>query len=56
MSQEKRSFWEDLFVGSSHDERKEKVLFYVVHRMKAGAHLTEAWRKSTCVATPRRRR
>jgi hypothetical protein len=40
MSQEeKRSFCEYLFVGSPHDARKEKVLLYVVHRIKAGAHL-----------------
>ena len=43
MSQEeKRSFWEYLFVGSPHDARKEKVLLYVVHRIKAGAHLGDA--------------
>jgi hypothetical protein len=39
MSQAKQGSWQFLFVGSHHDERKEKLLGYVVHRMKAGAHL-----------------
>lgn len=41
MSREKRGFWEYLLVGSPHDERKELVLEYVIHRVKAGAHLGE---------------
>ena len=39
MSVREQSFWEYLLVGSPRDERKEKVLGYVVHRVKAGAHL-----------------
>jgi hypothetical protein len=42
MPQEKRGLWEHLFVGSPYDARKEKVLLYVVHRVKAGAHLGDA--------------
>ncbi len=41
MAQERRTFWEYLFVGSSHDGPEEKVLDYVVHRVKAGAHLRD---------------
>jgi hypothetical protein len=39
MPQGKRGFWEYLLVGPPHDERKERILGYVVHRVKAGAHL-----------------
>jgi hypothetical protein len=42
MPQEKQNFWKYLFLGSPHDARKEKVLYYVVHRIKAGVHLGEA--------------
>ena len=41
MSREKQGFWEYLLVGSSYDERKEMVLEYVIHRLKAGARLGE---------------
>jgi hypothetical protein len=41
MSQAKQGSWRYLFVGSHHDEREEKLLGYVVHRMKAGAHLAD---------------
>ncbi len=41
MPQREQSFWEYLFVGSPHGEREEKVLQYVVHRIKAGAHLRD---------------
>ena len=41
MSEEKQTFWEQLFGGSSRDEREEKVLQYVIHRVKVGAHLND---------------
>jgi hypothetical protein len=41
MSEKKQSLWNHLFFGSEHDEREEKVLTYIVHRVKAGAHLRE---------------
>lgn len=41
MSRKEQSFWEYLLVGSPHGEREEKVLQYVVHRVKAGAHLAD---------------
>lgn len=41
MSRKERSFWEYLLVGPPHGEREEKVLQYVVHRIKAGAHLAD---------------
>ncbi|CAN5871504.1 hypothetical protein BH18ACT11_BH18ACT11_00270 [soil metagenome] len=39
--QEGENAWEYLFVGSSHDEREEKVLHYIMHRIKSGAHLAD---------------
>ena len=39
MSREKQGFWEYLLVGSPHDERREVLLEYVIHRVEAGAHL-----------------
>ena len=42
MPREKQTFREYLFVGSSHDEPEKKVLEYIVHRLKAGAHLKDA--------------
>ena len=41
MPREKQSYCEYLFVGSSHDEPEKKVLEYIVHRVKAGAHLKD---------------
>ena len=41
MSREKQGFWEYLLVGAPHDERKEVVLEYLIHRVKAGARLSE---------------
>ncbi len=41
MSQEKHSFVERLFGGSYHDEREEKVLQYIIHRVRDGAELEE---------------
>ncbi len=41
MSQEKHSFVEWLFGGSYHDEREEKVLQYIIHRVRDGAELEE---------------
>ena len=42
MTREKRMFWEMLFSGSPHKGREEKVLLYVIHRIKEGASLQEA--------------
>jgi hypothetical protein len=41
MSRGKQGFWRYLLVGSPHDEHKEMVLEYVIHRLKAGARLGE---------------
>ena len=41
MHQQRRTTWEYLFVGSPRDQREEKVLSYVLHRMKAGGRLKD---------------
>lgn len=41
MTRKKQTFWEYLFVGSPHGEPEEKVLGYIIHRIKAGAHLKD---------------
>ena len=41
MHQQRQNTWEYLFVGTPRDEREEKVLCYVLHRMKAGGRLKD---------------
>jgi hypothetical protein len=41
MSEEKQSFWERLFSGSSREVQNGKVLQYVIHRLKGGAKLED---------------
>ncbi|CAN5665933.1 hypothetical protein BH24ACT22_BH24ACT22_00890 [soil metagenome] len=36
-----RKFFGDLFGGSNHTPREEKVLEYVIHRIENGAHLRD---------------
>lgn len=38
---EEANTWERLLVGSSHDEREEKILQYIVHRLKSDARLKD---------------
>ena len=43
MTEEKRSFWEKLLSGDPQyqDEREQKVLQYMIHRVNQGAHLRD---------------
>lgn len=49
--EEKRSFWERLF-GRYDTGRERKVVEYVAHRLRDGAHLRDALGKSTSGVTP----
>jgi hypothetical protein len=46
LKETKKSFWERLFDGSYRSEQEEKVLDYIIHRLKAGAEVREVVEES----------
>ena len=41
MSEKKQGFWDRIFLTQYNSEREERVVEYVVHRLRDGAHLRD---------------
>jgi hypothetical protein len=41
MAEERRSFWDRIFNTRTSNEREQKVIAYIVHRIGDGAHLRD---------------
>ena len=54
MSEENESELSKLLFGNDHSEAEDKVLTYVSHRLKEGAHLGDVLEEEYVVRTPLR--